>query len=190
MTLRVSGKNVDIGESLRAHAQARVGEAVTKYFNGSFTGHATVEKEGNGFRTEIALNLGTGTSVHAVGGAQDPYPSVDQAIERIEKQLRRYKRRLREYKVADARAEVAEGTFRVIEAPDEDAEVPVDYHPAVIAESVKPLKTLSVGDAVLELDLSGAPFVLFRNAGNGGFNVVYRREDGNIGWVDPTLPGA
>lgn len=187
MTLRVSGKNVDIGESLRGHAETRVGEALAKYFSGSFKGHATVEKEGIGFRTECALHLGTGITVQAVGSAQDPYLSVDQAIDRIEKQLRRYKRRLSDHNAAAGRAHEAETAYRVLEATAEDEEVPVDFHPAVIAESTKPLKTLSVGDAVQELDLTGATFVMFRNAANGGLNVVYRREDGNIGWVDPSL---
>ena len=187
MTLRVSGKNVDIGESLRGHAQERVGEALAKYFSGSFNGHATVEKEGIGFRTECALHLGTGITVQAVGAAQDPYLSVDQAIDRIEKQLRRYKRRLRDHNNAHSRGHQAETAYRVLEAPSEDEEVPVDFHPAVIAESTKPLKTMSVGDAVQELDMTGVPFVMFRNAANSGLNVVYRRADGNIGWVDPSL---
>ncbi len=187
MTLRVSGKNVDIGESLRGHAEARVGEALAKYFNGTFKGHATVEKEGIGFRTECALHLGTGITVQAVGAAQDPYLSVDQAIDRIEKQLRRYKRRLRDHNNAEGRAHVVETAYRVLEAPADDVEIPEDFHPAVIAETTRPLKTLSVGDAVQELDLTGAPFVMFRNAGSGGLNVVFRREDGNIGWVDPSL---
>ncbi|MBV5265520.1 ribosome hibernation-promoting factor, HPF/YfiA family [Pinisolibacter aquiterrae] len=187
MTLRVSGKNVDIGESLRGHAETRVGEALAKYFSGSFKGHATVEKEGIGFRTECALHLGTGITVQAVGAAQDPYLSVDQAIDRIEKQLRRYKRRLSDHNAAQGRAQVAETAYRVLEATAEDEEVPVDFHPAVIAESTKPLKTLTVGDAVQELDLTAAAFVMFRNAANGGLNVVYRRDDGNIGWVDPSL---
>ena len=190
MTLRVSGKNVDIGESLRGHAEARVGEALAKYFNGTFKGHATVEKEGIGFRTECALHLGTGITVQAVGTAQDPYLSVDQAIDRIEKQLRRYKRRLRDHNNAEGRAHVVETAYRVLEAPADDVEIPEDFHPAVIAESTKPLKTLSVGDAVQELDLTGAPFVMFRNPLNGGLNVVYRRDDGNIGWVDPALGNA
>ncbi len=187
MTLRVSGKNVDIGESLRGHAQERVDEALAKYFNGSFNGHATVEKEGIGFRTECALHLGTGITVQAVGAAQDPYLSVDQAIDRIEKQLRRYKRRLRDHNNAQGRDHELETAYRVLEAPSDDEEVPADFHPVVIAESTKPLKTLSVGDAVQELDMTGASFVMFRNAGNNGLNVVYRRADGNIGWVDPSL---
>lgn len=188
MTLRVSGKNVDIGESLRGHAQARVGEALAKYFTGTFKGHATVEKEGFGFRTECALHLGTGITVQAVGSAAEPYLSVDQAIDRIEKQLRRYKRRLREHHNTEARGHQVETAYRVLETPGEDEEVPVDFHPAVVAESTKPLKTLSVGDAVQELDLTGAGFVLFRNATNDGLNVVYRRADGHIGWIDPSLP--
>jgi ribosomal subunit interface protein len=187
MTLRVSGKNVDIGESLRGHAEARVGEALAKYFTGSFKGHATVEKEGIGFRTECALHLGTGVTVQAVGAAQDPYLSVDQAIDRIEKQLRRYKRRLSDHNASAGRAHAIETAYRVLEATAEDEEVPVDFHPAVIAESTKPLKTFTVGDAVQELDMTGASFVMFRNAVNGGLNVVYRRTDGNIGWVDPSL---
>jgi ribosomal subunit interface protein len=187
MTLRVSGKNVDIGESLRGHAQTRVGEALAKYFTGTFKGHATVEKEGIGFRTECALHLGTGITVQAVGTAQEPYISVDRAIDRIEKQLRRYKRRLSDHNAYENRTAAAESAYRVIEAPAEDEEIPVDFHPVVIAESTTPLKTLSVGDAVQELDLTGAGFVLFRNAGNDGLNVVYRRTDGNIGWIDPSL---
>jgi len=190
MTLRVSGKNVDIGESLRGHAEQRVGEALAKYFAGSFKGHATVEKEGIGFRTECALHLGTGITVQAVGAAQDPYLSVDQAIDRIEKQLRRYKRRLRDHNNAEGRAHSIETAYRVLEAPAEDEEVPVDFHPAVIAESTRPLKVMTIADAVQELDMTGATFVLFRNAANQGFNVVYRRDDGNIGWVDPSLADA
>jgi ribosomal subunit interface protein len=191
MTLRVSGKNVDIGESLRSHAVARVEETLAKLYAGSFKGHATVEKEGNGFRTECALHLGTGITVQAVGTALDAYQSVEQAIDHIEKQLRRYKKRLREHPAnAAARPEVFQGTVRVLEVPDDDQEVPVDFNPVVIAESTTPLKALSVGEAVQELDLGGEPFVLFRNAKHGGLNVVYRRRDGHIGWVDPTLPGA
>ncbi|TBW41262.1 ribosome-associated translation inhibitor RaiA [Siculibacillus lacustris] len=193
MTLRVSGKNVDIGESLRTHAQSRVAETLAKLYAGSFKGHATVEKEGSGFRTECALHLGSGITVQAVGTAMDPYQSVEQAIDRIEKQLRRYKRRLREHAAVAAEPRVDdtwEGTVRVLEVPDDDEEVPLDFNPVVIAESTTPLKSLSVGAAVQELDLSGSEFVLFRNAKHGGLNVVYRRRDGNIGWVDPTLPGA
>lgn len=189
MSLRVSGKNVDIGEALRTHVEGRFSETLAKYFNGAWNGHVTVSKDGAGFRTECALHLGTGITLQAEGQAHEPYPSVDQATDRVEKQLRRYKRKLRDHHNGTARAADAfEGTYRVIESPAEDEEVPADFNPVVIAESTRTLKTQTVGGAVMDLDLSGQSFVVFLNAGNGQLNVVYRRRDGNIGWIDPALP--
>lgn len=191
MSLRVSGKNVDIGEALRTHVEGRVAETLGKYFNGAWNGHVTVERDGAGFRTECALHLGTGITLQAEGAAHEPYPSVDQAADRIEKQLRRYKRKLRDYHNGVVRAaETVEGTYRVLEAVPEEEEVPADFNPVVIAETTRTLKTMTVGHAVMELDLGGSPFVVFLNAGNGGLNVVYRRRDGNIGWIDPALPAS
>lgn len=190
MTLRVSGKNVDIGEALRTHTVERVGDCLGRYFSGGFQGHVTVEKEGAGFRTECAIHLNSGLSISTVGAAFDPYPSVDQAVERLEKRLRRHKSKIQDHSGKTNRAQdLVEGAYRVIEAPDEDEEVPHDYAPIVIAETTKTLKRMSVGTAVLELDLTGAEFVAFLHAGHGGLNIVYRRRDGNIGWIDPTLPG-
>jgi ribosomal subunit interface protein len=188
MTLRVSGKNVDIGESLRTHAVDKVGELLGRYFAGGFNGHVTVEKDGPGFRTECAIHLKSGLSIQTVGAAHDPYPSVDQAVDRLEKRLRRYKGKINgHHNGTNHRAVEEEGAYRVIEAPAEDEEVPHDYAPVVIAETTKTLKTLSVGAAVVELDLTGSEFVVFRHAGHGGVNLVYRRRDGNIGWFDPSL---
>jgi ribosomal subunit interface protein len=190
MSLRVSGKNVDIGEALRTHVVTRLSETLDKYFNGTWNGHVTVEKDGGGFRTECALHLGTGITIQAEGTSHDPYPSVDQAADRVEKQLRRYKRKLRDYHNGNARAQEVESAYRVVEAPTDDDEVPADFNPLVIAETTKTLKTMTVGSAVMDLDLSQSPFVMFMNAGSGTLNVVYRRRDGNIGWIDPTLPGS
>lgn len=191
MALRVSGKNVDIGEALRTHVEARVAETLGKYFNGAWNGHVTVEKDGAGFHTDAAFHLPTGITLQAEGLSQDPYPSVDLVIARIEKQLRRYKRKLRDHHNGNGRpATTVEGAYRVIEAPPEDDEIPADFNPLVIAETTKTLKTLTVGGAVMELDLTHAAFVVFLNAANGGLNVVYRRRDGNIGWIDPALPGS
>ena len=189
MTLRVSGKNVDIGDALRTHTVTRVSECLGRYFSGGFQGHVTVEKEGHGYRTECAIHLNTGLSIQTVGSAHDPYPSVDQAVERLEKRLRRHKGKIKDHAAHKAhRVEVEEGAYRVIEAPSEDEEVPHDYAPIVIAEATKTLKRMSVGEAVVELDLTGSEFVMFRHAGHGGLNLVYRRRDGNIGWIDPALP--
>ena len=189
MTLRVSGKNVDIGEALRTHTVDRVGEVLGRYFSGGYNGHVTVEKEGSGYRTECAIHLKSGLSIQTVGSAHDPYPSVDQAVERLEKRMRRHKGKIRDHHAGNHhRVDESVEAYRVIEAPDEEAEVPQDYSPVVIAEATKTLKRMSVGAAVVELDLTGSEFVVFRHASHGGLNIVYRRRDGNIGWIDPSLP--
>jgi len=189
MTLRVSGKNVDIGDALRTHTVSRVGDCLGRYFTGGFQGHVTVEKEGSGYRTECAIHLNTGLSIQTVGNSFDPYPSVDQAVERLEKRLRRHKGKIKDHAAQKQhRAEAEEGAYRVIEAFPEDEELPQDYSPVVIAEATKTLKRMTVGAAVIELDLTGAEFVMFRHAGHGGLNLVYRRRDGNVGWIDPALP--
>lgn len=187
MGLRVSGKSVDIGESFRIHVETRIGEALDKYFDGGFTGHVTVEREGHGFRTDCAIHLDTGVILKAEGRAADVHQSFDIAADRIDKRLRRYKRRLKEHHVRQR--DSAPATEYVLAAPDEEAEAPEEGDPAVIAEHATSLETMTVSGAVMALDLTEAAVVVFRNAGHGGVNVVYRRGDGNIGWIDPTLSG-
>jgi len=187
MPFRVSGKNIDIGEALRERVSARVAEALSKYFNGGYSGHVTVEKEGFGFRTECAIHLDSGIVLHTEANAADAYASADQAAERIEKRLRRYKRRLKDHHVARANgAPVVDAPSYVIEAPahDDDEEV-TEFNPVIIAETTTALKQLSVSEAVMELDMTGAPVVVFRHASHGRVNLVYRRPDGNVGWIDP-----
>jgi len=190
MPFRVSGKNIDIGEALRERVSARVVEALSKYFNGGYSGHVTVEKEGFGFRTECAIHLDSGIVLHTEANAADAYASADQAAERIEKRLRRYKRRLKDHHVARANgAPVIDAPSYVIEAPaqDDDEEV-TEFNAVIIAETTTALKQLSVSEAVMELDMTGAPVVVFRHASHGRVNLVYRRPDGNVGWVDPPTP--
>jgi len=168
MTLRVSGKNIDIGEALRSQVEARVASVVSKYFDGGHAGHVTVAKEGTGFRTECVLHLASGIT------------------------LRRYKRRLKDRQAANGAANGApqDMSAYVLEPPgDEEDEGASDFHPVIVAETTKPLHVMSVSDAVIELDLTGAPVVVFRHAGSGRLNVVYRRHDGTIGWVDPPADG-
>lgn len=189
MTIRVSGKNLDIGDSLRAEVEARVGAALGKYADGRGSGHVVVSRDGSGFRTECVVNLGSGMTLESAGLANDAYASFDQSALRIEKRMRRHKRRIKD-RLGDggaakgATAAVAETAYSILEAPDDEAETE-EYHPVVIAETTRPMSRLSVSEAVIELDLSGAPVVVFRHAGNGRVNVVYRRGDGSIGWVDP-----
>ena len=184
--IRVSGKNLDIGESLRAQVEERVTAAIAKYADGRGSGHVVVSRDGSGFRTDCVVNLGSGMRLESEGLANDAYASFDQSALRIEKRMRRHKRRIKD-RLSDHGTlgpEAIEIAYSILSAPDEAVEEP-EYHPIVIAETTRPLNRLSVSEAVLELDLSGSPVVVFRHAGNGRVNVVYRRGDGSIGWVDP-----
>ena len=159
----------------------------------AFSGHATVGKEAFGFRTECVVHLDSGIVLQADAMAADPYASADQAAERIEKRLRRYKGRLKDRHAArnngrnaDAAGPVIDAPSYVIEAPDQDTDDEVvGFNPVIIAESTTALQSLSVSDAVMELDMTGVPVVVFRHAGHGRVNLVYRRADGHVGWIDP-----
>jgi len=192
MPFRVSGKNLDIGEALRTRVNARVAEAMHKYFDGGYSGHVTVGKDGFGFRTECAIHLDSGVTLHTDGMAADAYASADQAAQRIEKRLRRYKSRLKDRTAQGNGAAAAAGASSyVIAAPDHESEEEItDFNPVIIAESTTTLGRLSVSDAVMELDMTGATVVVFRHAVSGRVNMVYRRRDGNIGWVDPPAANA
>jgi ribosomal subunit interface protein len=185
--LRVSGKSVDVGDSLRQRVTEKVTEALAKYFDHGWSGHVTISREGSGFRADCVLHLDSGTILEAHGGAQDAINAADDAVIKIEKRLRRYKRRLKD-RTTTMRAREAEqfAANYVIEAPDEEAEEQEGWSPVTIAESTAALPELSVRDAIAELDLTGAPVIVFRHAGNGDINIVYRRPDGNIGWIDPS----
>jgi ribosomal subunit interface protein len=198
MPFRVSGKNIDIGGALRERVNARIADAVNKYFDGGYSGHVTVERDGFGFRTDCVIHLDSGIVLEAGAMAADAYASVDQAAIRIEKRLRRYKRRLKDRHAAARRddgsgtpaPESIEAQTYVIAAPEQESDEEVtEFNPVVIAESTTKLKRLPVSEAVLELDLTGAPLVVFRHDGHGRVNVVYRRPDGHIGWIDPPALG-
>ena len=192
MSFRVSGKNIDVGEALRERISARVAEAMGKFFDGGYSGHATIGRDGFGFRTECALHLDSGITLHADAQAADPYESADQAAIRIEKRLRRYKNRLKHHHArngshkADELMAVISAPSYVIAAPESEDEI-TEFNPVIIAEATTALKRLSVSEAVMELDFTGAPVVVFRHAGHGRINLVYRRADGNVGWMDPPM---
>jgi ribosomal subunit interface protein len=186
MGLRISGKSVDVGEAFRGHVEARIGTAIAKYFDGGFTGHVTVEREGSGFKTDCAIHLDTGIVLQADGRAQDVHQSFDIAAERIEKRLRRYKGKLKEHH-QKVRGESLAATTYVIESPAEDTEIAAGDDPVIIAEETTDLQTMTVGGAVMAMDLAEAQVIVFRHAVHGGVNVVYRRRDGHIGWIDPSL---
>jgi ribosomal subunit interface protein len=190
MPLRVSGKNLDIGESLRTHMTEKVQTLIARYFDGKITGHVVITPEGSAYRTDCSLHLSSGMNLQSEGRAHEPYASFEQAADKIERRLRKYKKRLKEHASGhdgDAGSpEPREVANFVISAPaEDDDEGQVDFAPVVVAEDAQPLKTLSVASAVFELDLSGAPVVIFQHATTLRVNIVYRRRDGAIGWLDP-----
>ncbi|PLW75868.1 ribosome hibernation-promoting factor, HPF/YfiA family [Cohaesibacter celericrescens] len=188
MTLRVTGRQVDVGDSLRAYAEDRVEETVQKYFDGAFDGQMTLEREGLGFKSDLVVHLDTGMTMQASGSDADPQKSFETAVEHIDKRLRRYKRRLKSHRFDRNGADDAiQAAYGVLENPDKQEEVAEDFTPVVIAESTSPIRTMTVGDAVISLDMTDSPVVVFRNAGDDGINVVYKRQDGHVGWVNPTL---
>lgn len=191
MPFRVSGKNINIGETLRERVNERMKEVLSKYFDGDYSGHVTVSKERHFFYTECVVHLSSGITLESEASADDAYASAEQAALRIEKRLRRYKRRLKDHRAESDKSAGATSTSYVIAAPEADDETEVtEFNPVIIAEQVTALRQLSVSDAVLELDMTGAQVLVFRHAGHGRVNFVYRRVDGNIGWVDPPVVGA
>jgi ribosomal subunit interface protein len=191
MTLRVSGKNLHIGEALRQHVSDKVEATVARYFSGSVGGHVVMTRDGSGYRSECTLRLSSGLSLHAEGRAHEPYLCFEQAADKIENRLRRYKTRLKGHagaSAAHARGKVAN---YLIESPRDEDEEPVEgFDPVVVAEGTDELKSLSVASAVAELDLTGASVIVFQHAGSGRVNIVYRHRDGAIGWLDPHPPRA
>ena len=190
MPFRVSGKNITVGEALRGRVNQRIAEATAKYFDGGYSGHVTIGKDGIGFRTECVVHLDSGIVLEAEATAGDAYSSADLAAERIEKRLRRYKSRLKDHQSARTdgqdRNAMAVPNY-VIAAPDEDTDEEItEFNPVIIAETTTALQRMSVSDAVMQLDLTGTAVVVFRHAGHGRVNLVYRRADGHIiGWIDP-----
>ena len=186
MTLRVSGKNMDVGDALRIRAQGHFDTVVKKYFDGNYTGHLTLEPEGSGFSAQCMVHLDSGAVLQSSSYGGDALSAYQGMADTIEKRLRRYNRKLKAHR-RGGNGSAEEAPSYVLAAPGEDDELLEDYSPPVIAEATSSLRQMSVGEAVMQLDLTQAEVVVFRHAGHGGLNVVYRRADGNIGWIDPAL---
>ena len=191
MTIRVSGKGISVSEALRERISDRTDDVLRKYFDGNFSGHVTIGKDKSGFRTDCMLHLDSGTTLEADSIATDAYASADQALIQIEKRLRRYKSKLKDRSARKAHAASAamatlDVPSYVIEAPGfADDEELNGFNPVIIAEATNALRRLSVSEAVMELDLTGAPVVVFLHGTSVRLKLIYRRPDGNIGWVDP-----
>ncbi len=188
MTLRVSGKNMDVGDALRGKAEDHFAAIVGKYFDGGYDGHLTLTPDGIGFRADCVVHLDSGAVLQASAQGGDATSAYEIMANHIEKRLRRYNRKLKQRPRNTATdSDGVPAQYTVFGASDALEEMEEDYAPPVVAETTKNLRQMSVEEAVMELDLSGNPVVMFRHAGHGGLNVVYRRADGNIGWIDPAL---
>jgi ribosomal subunit interface protein len=187
MRIQVSGKQMDIGEALRAHVEARLGEAVAKYFDRPVEAVVTFCKDGFQFVADSSVHLPTGMTVQATARADEVYASFEGAVDRMEKQLRRYKRRLRDHHRDRQGPIEATGapSYILASGEEEGGEEPESLQPVIVAEMETRVPFLSVGEAVMQMELAGAQLLVFRNEAHGGVNVVHRRDDGNIGWIDP-----
>lgn len=193
MQVIVSGKHLDVGTSLQAHAEEALKSRVKRYFDRAVTSHVTISKQGAFFLTDIVVNEGSGNGALIKGNSSetDPYHSVDSAIAKIEKQLRRYKNKLRDHNHVAHKESLAHLEFKkYVMAPiagDLSVEQASEPSPVIIAEKVTRIDTLSVGDAVMKMDLLNLPALLFINSGNKKLSMVHYRDDGNIAWVDTSI---
>jgi len=187
MQIKISGKHLDIGEGLRHHIDTRLQSFRERFFEGSVHGSVTLEKRRGFFLSDCSLHLATGLHLQAHGENTDAQACVDAALLHLEKQLKKYKQRLKDHhrQPREPRA-TQEAMAYVIQQEDHLVDEPAGLNAPVIAESAATIPQLSVGEAVMQLDISTTPFVLFHNIKEGRLNLIYRRPDGNIGWLDPT----
>ena len=187
MRYQISGKQIDIGEALQVHVKNGLGSAVQKYAERPTDANVIFSKSANEFVCEATVHLSTGLTAQAKAHDHEIYAAFEKCCDKMEKKLRRYKRRLKDHH--SHRSEPVEqfGASSYILAPDaDDVESEREtLKPVIVAEMETKIQSLSVGEAVMQMELAGAPVLVFQNEGKDGLNVVYRREDGNIGWIDP-----
>ncbi len=191
MHLSVKGKQLDVGDALRSHVAESLNGVVGKYFGRPIEANVVFSREAHLFRADISVHVGRGILVQTIGEADEPYPAFDTACDKIAKRLRRYKSRLKDHHSAsESSGEPYAAKKYILQAEDHshdshDEEVVENHQPVVIAEMTTPIATLTVSEAVMRMELAELPAMLFRNRGHGGLNMVYRRTDGHVGWVDP-----
>lgn len=187
MRYQISGKQIDVGDALKTHVEQELTDSVGKYAERPTDVSVVFSKNASAFVCEATIHLSTGLTAQARGQAHEIYTAFDRCCERLEKQLRRYKRRLKDHYRARAEPVELSGAPSYIlaaETEEEDSE-PESLQPVIVAEMETQIPSLSVGEAVMQMELAGVPVLIFRNEGKNGLNVVYRRDDGNIGWIDP-----
>ncbi len=212
MQVQVAGKKIDVGQALQERIVLGLEDRVSKYFARTGEAFVTVSKPGWAFNVDCSIHLPSGVTLQAHGEADEAHAAFEQALDKIEKRVRRYKRRLKDHHRTRDPMPSEMAPYRVIaSAPEVEGDDlngadlnGADYDdeygdangaemagdaPAIVAEAATPLRTMTVSMAVMQLELGDSPAVMFRNASHGGYNLVYRRPDGNIGWVDPVKEG-
>ncbi len=186
MRYQISGKQIDIGEALQIHVQDELGGVVQKYAERPTDAHVVFSRNAHEFVCESIIHLSTGLTAQARAHANEIYAAFDLCCENMEKQLRRYKRRLKDHhRERSQPVELSEASSYILAGrEDEHEQEPETLQPMIVAEMETKIPSLSVGEAVMQMELAGAPVLVFRNEGHSGVNVVYRRDDGNIGWID------
>ena len=187
MRYQITGKQIDVGEALQSHVKSELGEVAEKYMQRPTDAQITFSRDAHEFICEATVHLSTGLTASAKGHAKEIYAAFDAAREKMDKQLRRHKRRLKDHH--RDRAEPVEfeaaGLYVLASEEDDDTGETHEGAPMIVAEMETKVPTLSVGEAVMQMELSDASLLVFRNEKHGGVNVVHRREDGNVGWIDP-----
>ena len=188
MRTQISGKQIDIGDALSSHVRTEIDETVGKYSQRPTDATVIFARDAHNFTCDAVVHLFTGLTVQAKGAAPEIYAAFESCRERMDKQLRRYKRRLKDHhkdRVEPVEFSAA-GSYVLAADEEEWQQAPDDgLQPIIVAEMETRVPTLSVGDAVMQMELSGSPLLVFRNEKHGGVNVVHRRDDGNVGWIDP-----
>ena len=190
MKIQITGKHIDLGDALRGRIETGLEAAVTKYFDRPSGGHVTVSKDGYQTVVDCSVHLPSGIVLQAHGAADEPYAALENALEKMEKRVRRYKRRLKDHHRPD-RIPMPSESFPayLLQSQDEETDSETgdvaDDQSLIIAETAESLRTMSVAEAVMQLELGESPIVFFKHASLLRMNLVYRRTDGHIGWVDP-----
>ena len=193
MQVQVTGKHVDVGEALRTRVSDELTSSIAKYFDrGGGGADVVVSREGPAFRVDCAVTLATGQQLTTQGLGGDAHLAFDAALEKLSKRIRRYKNRLKSHHGQQVAKQAENAAYYILspldhddEAADEEVAGQSFPAPMIIAETERQLRSMTVSMAVMELDLSEAQTIVFRNAAHGGLSVVYRRPDGNVGWIDP-----
>lgn len=195
MHVQVTGKHVDVGEALRSRVTDELSASILKYFDrDGGAAEVVVSRERGAFKVDCTVTLASGQQLTTHGVGADAHAAFDQTLDKLSKRIRRYKNRLKSHHTQALAKQAENAAYFVIQAPDagDDADDEADDlpgqalpEPMIIAETERPIRSMTVSMAVMEMDLTEAQTIVFRNAAHGGLSVVYRRPDGNFGWIDP-----